>query len=201
MPPMITIASSSPENATEIGSAEVIRLLNSSSMPASPVSAAETTKARQLVALGRVAEEARALLVLADRDQHAAERRAVEAPEEHDHARSRWRRRARSSASRCRTSSPRTSGATMPPSPFSPPVTSVQRKATEIQHRGEREREQREVHAAPPQDQEAEAPRPRRRRSRGRTRAAAGTSRGRARAARSRRRRRPARTRRRGRRT
>ena len=45
MPPITTIASSSPENATEIGSAEVMRLLNSSSMPASPVSPAERTKA------------------------------------------------------------------------------------------------------------------------------------------------------------
>ena len=51
MPPMITIASSSPENATEIGSAEVMRLLNSSSMPASPVIVAETTKAASLMRL------------------------------------------------------------------------------------------------------------------------------------------------------
>jgi hypothetical protein len=45
---MITIASSSPLNATEIGSAEVIRLLNSSSVPASPVSPAEAVNATSL---------------------------------------------------------------------------------------------------------------------------------------------------------
>ena len=48
MPPITTIASNSPEKATEIGSAEVIRLLNSSSEPASPVSAAESVKAISL---------------------------------------------------------------------------------------------------------------------------------------------------------
>ena len=48
MPPITTIASSSPENGTPIGSAEVIRLLNSSSMPAKPVSVADTTNASSL---------------------------------------------------------------------------------------------------------------------------------------------------------
>jgi hypothetical protein len=48
MPPMMTITKSSPEKATEIGSAEVIRLLNSRSVPASPVMVAETTKAKSL---------------------------------------------------------------------------------------------------------------------------------------------------------
>ena len=51
MPPMITIASNSPENATEIGSAEVMRLLNASSMPASPVRLAEATNAVSLTRL------------------------------------------------------------------------------------------------------------------------------------------------------
>src|SRR5512141_3370643 len=48
MPPMITIASSSPENATEIGSADVIRLLNINSMPAKPVSVADAMNAASL---------------------------------------------------------------------------------------------------------------------------------------------------------
>ena len=48
MPPMTTIASSSPEKATEIGSADVIRLLNSSRHPASPVMVAERVKATSL---------------------------------------------------------------------------------------------------------------------------------------------------------
>ena len=48
MPPITTMASSSPENATEIGSAEVMRLLNSSRQPASPVSVADSVKATSL---------------------------------------------------------------------------------------------------------------------------------------------------------
>ncbi|CKZ92217.1 Uncharacterised protein [Mycobacterium tuberculosis] len=48
IPPITTIASSSPENATEIGSADVMRFLYSSKMPASPVSAAESVKAASL---------------------------------------------------------------------------------------------------------------------------------------------------------
>ena len=36
----------------------------------------------QLVAVGRIADEARALLVLADRDQHMPDRRAMEAPQQ-----------------------------------------------------------------------------------------------------------------------
>jgi hypothetical protein len=48
MPPMMTIASNSPENATEIGSALVMRLLKSSSTPARPVRPAESVKATSL---------------------------------------------------------------------------------------------------------------------------------------------------------
>jgi len=48
MPPITTIASRSPENDTEIGSAEVMRFWNSSRMPASPVMAADSTKAASL---------------------------------------------------------------------------------------------------------------------------------------------------------
>ena len=48
MPPITTIASNSPENGTPIGSAEVIRLLNSSRMPARLVIVAENTNASSL---------------------------------------------------------------------------------------------------------------------------------------------------------
>ena len=48
MPPITTMARSSPENATEIGSAEVMRLLNSRSVPASPVMVADMVKATSL---------------------------------------------------------------------------------------------------------------------------------------------------------
>ena len=48
MPPITTIARSSPENATEIGSAEAKRWWNTDSVPASAVIAAETVKANSL---------------------------------------------------------------------------------------------------------------------------------------------------------
>ena len=53
----------------------------------------------ELVAVGRVADEAGALLVLADRHQHAADRRAMKAPQHvaDRHGRSRRRRSNRSS--------------------------------------------------------------------------------------------------------
>ena len=86
MPPITTMASSSPENATEMGSAEVMRLLNSSRQPASPVSVADSDEGDQFVAVGGVADELRALLVLADGDQHVTRRRTMKAPKQvHDH--------------------------------------------------------------------------------------------------------------------
>ena len=48
MPPMTTMASSSPENCTEIGSAEAKRWLNTDSAPASAVMAADAVKANSL---------------------------------------------------------------------------------------------------------------------------------------------------------
>ena len=48
MPPITTMASSSPENTTEVTSAEVKRWWKASSAPAMPVSVAETTKASSL---------------------------------------------------------------------------------------------------------------------------------------------------------
>ena len=48
MPPITTMARRSPENATEIGSAEVMRFWNSSRMPARPVMEADSTNAASL---------------------------------------------------------------------------------------------------------------------------------------------------------
>ncbi len=48
MPPITTIASRSPENETEIGSAEVMRFWYNSRMPARPVMQADNTKAKSL---------------------------------------------------------------------------------------------------------------------------------------------------------
>ena len=48
MPPITTMASSSPEKAMEIGSAEVKRCWNGRRTPASPVIVAEITKAASL---------------------------------------------------------------------------------------------------------------------------------------------------------
>ena len=82
MPPITTIASRSPENDTEIGSAEVMRFLNSEQDAGEPGDRRRQHEGGELVAVGRIAEETRALLVLADRDQHAADRRVMEAPEQ-----------------------------------------------------------------------------------------------------------------------
>src|SRR5216683_1755735 len=48
MPPITTIANSSPENGTETASAETREGWNASSAPASPVTTAEITKIRSL---------------------------------------------------------------------------------------------------------------------------------------------------------
>ena len=82
MPPITTMAMSSPENATASGSAEAKRWLNTDNVPASADHGRRDHEADELVAVGRIADEARALLVLADRHQHAADRRAVKAPEQ-----------------------------------------------------------------------------------------------------------------------
>ena len=94
MPPMTTIASSSPENATEIGSAEAKRWWNTDEHAGERRDGGRRREGEQLVAVGRIADEARALLVLADRDQHVADRRAMEAPQQIDDQQGRSRRRA-----------------------------------------------------------------------------------------------------------
>ena len=48
MPPITTIASNSPEKATVVDSAEVMRWWKTSSAPASPVTVADSTKASSL---------------------------------------------------------------------------------------------------------------------------------------------------------
>ena len=50
-----------------------------------PGDAGRQHEGQELVAVGRIAEEARALLVLADRDQHAADGGVVEAPQQDQH--------------------------------------------------------------------------------------------------------------------
>ena len=82
MPPITTMASSSPENATEIGSAEVMRLLNSSMHAGKAGYRGRKGKGHQLIAVRRIADELRALLVLADGNQHMPRGRAMEAPEQ-----------------------------------------------------------------------------------------------------------------------
>ena len=82
MPPITTMAISSPEKATASGSAEAKRWLKTESTPAMADHRRREHEADQLVAVGRIADEARALLILADRNQHAADRRAVKAPQQ-----------------------------------------------------------------------------------------------------------------------
>ena len=98
-------------------------------MPARPVTPAESDESEQLVAVGRVADEARALLVLADRDEHAADGE-------------RWKRHSASTTRKPTAADEDVigqgwleidaehAGRAMPPRPFSPPVSAVQRKAT-----------------------------------------------------------------------
>ena len=155
MPPITTIASKSPEKATEIGSAEVMRFWNSSRMPASPVIDSRQHEGDELVAIGRIAEEARALLVLADRDQHDAEGRAMEAPQQDQHREGDGGdepvidgRGFQIEAEQRR------------PGDAAEPVLAAgdvgPAKRHRVQHRRQRQRQQREVDAAPPQDQKAE---------------------------------------------
>ncbi len=110
---------------------------------------------RELVAIGRIAKKACALLVLADRHQYGADGRIMEAPQQDQHqerdgrhepvidgrgfqveAEQRWPRDAPQ--------------AVLAAGHFGPA------KRHRIQHRGECQRQQREIHAAPPQDQESE---------------------------------------------
>ena len=115
----------------------------------------------QLVAVGRIAEETRALLVLADRDQHAADGRIMETPEQDQ-----------DQEGDCRDEPVIIGGGFQ--------VEAEQRRPRDaaeavlaaghvgpserhgVQHRRQRQRQQREIDAAPPQDQEPESGRDRR---------------------------------------
>lgn len=125
---MTTIASSSPEKGTPIGSAEVIRLLNSGGTGERRHRRGEH-EGDQLVPVGVVAEEARPLFILADGDKNGADRRMVKPPE---HVSGRHGHRGHQTVVRqalLEVQADRT-GRVIPPSPSSPPVNSVQRKAT-----------------------------------------------------------------------
>jgi hypothetical protein len=109
----------------------------------------------ELVALRVVAEEARALFVLADRHQHAAERRAVEAPERQDDE--------RADRGDERVVAPgrveRHAGEGRAHDAAQPVLAAGHLGPAEgdrEEHRRQREREQREIDAAPTQDEDAE---------------------------------------------
>ena len=198
MPPITTIASNSPEKATEIGSAEVMRLLNSSNDAGEAGDRRRHDEGDQLVAVGGVAEEARALLVLADRDQHAADRRIVEAPQDEDDQKG-----DRGDQHVIGQRGVEIHRADDRPRDAAEPVLAAGHRGPAerdgVEHGGEREREQREIDAAPAQDERAEQSRDQRDQCRRRSEPARGSCRERVRAARCRRHRRRARTRRRGR--
>ena len=112
----------------------------------------------QLVAVGRIADEARALLVLADRNQHVADRRAVEAPEQADGE--------KSEAGDHPVVGPRAGEIDAedrgPHHAAKAALAAGHRGPAERdreQHGGEREGEQREIDAAAAQDQKARQPR------------------------------------------
>ena len=128
MPPMITIASSSPENDDRgrVGRREAVMEREQH--------ARESGQRRRndirdlLVAIGRVTDELRALLVLANGDEHAADRGRVEALQsEHDcEARKRDKRVVDPAVLEIE---PSQLARVTPPSPLSPPVNDVQRNA------------------------------------------------------------------------
>ena len=109
----------------------------------------------QLVAADRVAHEQRALLVLADRDQNVAEGRADHAPdqdggEEHDDRGHDVERGLIVEIDAQQVGPGDAAEAVLAAGERGPAVDDVEG------HRGEREREQREVDAAPAQDEEAD---------------------------------------------
>ena len=109
----------------------------------------------QLVAAHRVADEQRALLVLADRDQDVAERRADHAPdqdggEEHDERDQDVERRLIVEIDAQEVGPPDAAQAVLAAGERGPAVDDVE------DHGGERQGEQREVDAAPAQDEEAD---------------------------------------------
>ncbi len=110
---------------------------------------------RELVAIGRIAEEACALLVLADRHQHRADGRIVEAPQQDQHQERNRRhepvidgRGFQVEAEQRRPGD--AAEAVLAAGHFGPA------ERHRIQHCRKRQRQQREIHAAPPQDQESE---------------------------------------------
>ena len=155
MPPITTIASSSPENATEIGSAEVMRFWNKQQYAGKPGDPGGQHEGGELVAVGGIAEEARALLVLADRHQHGADGRIMEAPQQDQHQEGDGgdepvvvRGGFQIDAEQRRPGD--AAEAVLAAGDVGPA------ERDRIQHRRQRQRQQREIHAAPAQDQEAE---------------------------------------------
>ena len=129
MPPMMTIASSAPGKRyrRRVGRREPM-------MEREQHAGASGQRRRDhvgdlLVAVGRITDELRALLVFANGHQHGADRRAMKALERvHDAQAERRHQRVvdpRHSRGRRRTSVARVT----PPSPLSPPVNAVQRNA------------------------------------------------------------------------
>ncbi len=104
----------------------------------------------ELVAVGGVAEEARALLVLADRHQHGAHRRPAEAPQGDQHREGDAGHRGVVGAGLLqRRPAVQVPDAVLAAGEVGPP------ERDGVEHRREGERQEREVDAAPPQDQAA----------------------------------------------
>ncbi len=124
-------------------------------MPARPVSDRRDDERQQLVALRCVADEAGAGFVLADRDQHLADGRAVEAPQEPHHQEGDY----------CDQDvvvdpAVETQAEVARPGDAAEAVLAAGHRGPaegdDVEHRRQGERQQREIDAAPAQDQHAE---------------------------------------------
>ena len=162
MPPITTIASSSPEKATVVDSAAAKRWSNTEQRAGQPGDGGREHEGPELVAVGVVALERGALLVLADRHQHVPERRAHDAQQPYSHREPDQRDHARSRPCRCRGRSAPAAALEAAQAAFAAGEARPAERDGE-RERAQGEREQREVDAAPAQDQEADDERQRRR--------------------------------------
>ena len=124
-------------------------------MPAKPGERRRQHEGRELVAIGRITEKPRALLVLADRHQHGADGGIVETPQQQQHREgdgrdepviSRLRIEIKSEDRRADDAA----DAVLAAGHIGP----AERHG--VKHRRQRQRQQREIDPAPPQDEKAE---------------------------------------------
>ncbi len=155
MPPITTIASSSPENGTDTASADDEVGQEAQQRAGEAGDDGREDEGGKLVTLDRIALERRTQLVLADRDQHMPERRARQAQQQKEHRERDQRDKQvvgegiveidRSDAAALEAAKAILAAGHIGPA-----------ERDRIGESGQRERQQREINAAPAQDQEAD---------------------------------------------